>query len=33
MQETFQFTDVSDHWTEDHVVVNPNDKIESITGL
>ena len=33
MQETFQLTDISDHWTEDHVPVILNDEIESITGV
>jgi hypothetical protein len=33
VQETFQLTDISDHWTEDDVSVIPNDESETITGL
>jgi hypothetical protein len=33
VQETFQLTDISNHWPEDHVPVIPNDEIEPITGL
>jgi len=33
VQETFQLTDISDHRSEDHVPIIPNDEIESITGV
>jgi hypothetical protein len=33
MQETFQLMDISNHWTEGHLSIIPNDEIESITRL